>query len=295
MQTSVTVWERRRIALEYHAREYGLQLLKFTNRYGLAVAALVISAWLGWWVANSVSDYTNHGWELHIRQPNLGVDIHLHHWYYGIPLGLIALILIPRAATLSIFLFGLGASLSTHSFVNEGGIPSIFEGGPTLHVPLEIYLPAGTLFVALYAFVIIRRQEWLVRSREREELAMTYVLRNEHIKDALAKLDEWAKERFNKKKMYFDRWTKIEYGYYRALDREQHGEFQLHYTAAPFDDQSYLLVIKLQHVPLIGRQVTLDEWLDEIHQLLKPYARLVLSDDRFVEAQLVEAADAPSA
>ncbi len=292
---SMTVWERRRLALHYRSREFGLQLLKFTNRYGLAVAALVVSALLGWWTANSVSDYTKGGWETHVVQRSLGINIHFHHWYYGIPLGLIALLLIPRAATLSIFLFGLGASLSTHSFVNEGGIPSLIEGGETLHVPFELYLPAVTLFCALYAFFIIRREEWLVRSREREEMAMTYVSRNEQIKGALAKLDEWAKEHFTKKKMYFDRWTKIEYGYYRALDREQRGEFQLHYTAAPFDDVSYLLVITLQHVPMMGRKGKLDEWLEEVHHVLKPFTRLVLSEDRFVEQQLLESLDAPNA
>ena len=295
MQTGMTVWEQRRVALEYHAREYGLQLLKFANRYGLAVAALVVSAWLGWWIANSVSDYTNHGWELHIRQPNLGVDIHFHHWYYGIPLGLVALLLIPRQATLSIFLFGLGAALSTHSFVNEGGIPSLIEGGATWRIPIEVYLPLVTLFSALYAFFIVRREEWLVRSREREEMAMTYVSHNDHVRAAIDTLDEWARAHFTKKRMYFDRWTHIEYGYYRALDRSLRGEWQLHYTAAPFDELSHLLVIKLQHIPMIGRKGTLDEWLEEIHALLKPHASLILSEDRVIDPQWLESANAPNA
>jgi hypothetical protein len=295
MHTSMTIWHRRGLALRYHAREFGLQVLKFANRYGLAIGALVFSALLGWWVANSVSDYTNHGWELHIRQPNLGVDIHFHHWYYGIPLGLIALLLIPRQATLSIFLFGLGASLSTHSFVNEGGIPSLMEGGPTWRIPIEIYLPFVTLFSALYAFFIVRREEWLVRSREREEIAMTYMTPNDHMQAALATLDEWGKAHFNKKRMYFDRWTHIEYGYFRALDREHHGEWQMHYTAAPFDDISHLLVIKLQHIPMIGRKGTLDEWLEEINALLKPHAHVVLQEDRVIEADHLEVADAPNA
>ena len=108
-------------------------------------------------------------------------------------------------------------------------------------------------------------------------------------------LDEWAQAHFTKKRMYFDRWTHIEYGYYRALDRSLHGEWQLHYTAAPFDELSHLLVIKLQHIPMIGRKGTLDEWLEEIHVLLKPHASLILSEDRVIDPNWLESANAPNA
>ncbi|MER3406284.1 MAG: hypothetical protein C4289_14905, partial [Chloroflexota bacterium] len=216
---------------------------------------------LGWTVANGVSDYTKGGWETHFEQRALGINIHLHHWYYGIPLGVLALLLIAKQATLSIFLFGLGAALSTHSFVNERGIPSIMAGGETLRVPFEIYLPAVTMIAMLYAFFIIRREEWLARSREREELAMSYLVPTPHMHETLGRLNDWAQSHFTKKRIRFDRWTGIEYGYWRALDREMRGEWQLHYTSSPFDEQSHVLVIKLQHIPMIGRKGTLDEWL----------------------------------
>ncbi len=297
MNLSMSVWQRRRQAVRHYAHDYGMALLKFADRYGLAVLALVTSAWLGWTVANGVSDYTKGGWETHIMQRNLGINIHFHHWYYGIPLGLIALLLIEKQATLSIFLFGLGASLSTHSYVNEGGIPSIFEGGETLRVPTEIYLPAVTLFVVLYAFFIIRREEWLARSREREELAMSYVCLNEHVAEVVGRLNAWAQSHFHKKKIVRDRWTNIEYGRWQAIDREMRGEWQLHYICSPFDNLHHLLVVKLHHVPMIGRKGTLDEWLEEIHQCLKPHAQLALIEDRVIEIEPYEpeVADGPNA
>jgi hypothetical protein len=258
--------------------EYGILLLKFADRYGLAVLALISSALVGWLIANGVSDYTKGGWELHIQQRALGINIHFHHWYYGIPLGLIALLLIKKQATLSIFLFGLGATLSTHSFVNEMGIPSIFEGGETLRVPFEIYLPAVTLFCALYAFFIIRREEWLVRARERDELAVTYFVENAKVATTLATLDAWSVKHFGHRRFHRDRWTDIKYCYWSQVDRDLSGEWQLHWNCAPFDDHSYVLVIKLNHVPMVGRKGTLDEWLLEIHALLKPTTQLALSD-----------------
>jgi hypothetical protein len=260
------------------AYEYGVLLAKFIDRYGLAVLALIASALIGWLVANGVSDYTKGGWELHIQQRALGINIHFHHWYYGIPLGLVALLLIKKQATLSIFLFGLGATLSTHSFINEMGIPSIIEGGETLRVPAVIYLPAVTLFCALYAFFIIRREEWLVRAKERDELAVTYFVDNVQVASTLAALDAWSDQHFGHKRLHHDRWTDIRYCYWSQVDRDLRGEWQLHWSCAPFDEQSQVLVIKLQHVPMVGRKGTLDEWLLEVHKLLKPTARLALTE-----------------
>ncbi len=111
--------------------EYGLLLKRFALRYGPSVATLTAAAIIGWSVANGVSNYTNGGWELHIERrfnEQIQVNIHFHHWYYGIPLFVIALLLIEVKTLLSTFVFGLGQSLSAHSFINEGGIPSIFEG-----------------------------------------------------------------------------------------------------------------------------------------------------------------------
>lgn len=259
--------------------DLGLQLLKFAERYGLAIAALVVSAVVGWSVANGVSDYTNGGWETHVVQRQLGIDIHFHHWYYGIPLGLVALLLIRRSTTLSIFLFGLGAALSTHSYVNEGGIPALFENGKTLVVPNYVYLPAVTLLSVLYAFFLIRREEWLWRAREREEIAMSYLIPRDQVGAVLARLQKWASGYFLRRKEYQDRWTRIYYGYCRSPDRALRGEWQFHYVCSPFDEQSSMLVVKLQHLPMTGRKGALDDWLVEINQLLKPEARLALVED----------------
>ena len=44
--------------------------------------------------ASSVSDYTKGGWEVHFIERGIGLNLHFHHWYYGIPLGLLAFALI---------------------------------------------------------------------------------------------------------------------------------------------------------------------------------------------------------
>ena len=268
----------RRAQLRALAYEYGVLALKFLDRYGVAVLALLSSALIGWLVANGVSDYTKGGWELHIQQRALGINIHFHHWYYGIPLGLLALLLIHRQTTLSIFLFGLGATLSTHSFVNERGIPSIIEGGETLRVPAELYLPAVTMLCMLYAFFVIRREEWLVRARERDELAVTYFVEDGKVDQTLDTLEGWSKQHFMRRRFHRDRWTDIRYCYWSQVDRDLRGEWQLHWSCAPFDEECHVLVIKLQHVPMVGRKGTLDEWLLEIHELLKPMTTLVLNE-----------------
>jgi hypothetical protein len=277
---AMSVWARRRLHLRETAREYGLLTWRFMDRYGLALLALISSALIAWYTANSVSDYTKGGWEVHFEQRALGVNIHFHHWYYGIPLGLLALLLIERNTTISIFLFGLGASLSTHSYINEGGIPSFIEGGQTLRVPTEIYLPAITLFAAMFAVYVIRREEWLVRARERDELAMSYFVHKDQVAKCLSALNAWAAKHFIRRRYHRDRWTSIEYVYWRATDKALRGEWQFHYTLSPFDDKFNVLVIKLQHIPLSGRKGVLDEWLEEIHDLLKPHAHLALVNDK---------------
>lgn len=295
IEKTADVTDRRSSDARQLARDFGLQVFKFVERYGLAMAALVISAVMGWNVANSVSDYTKGGWETHIVHSPLGIDIHLHHWYYGGPLGLLALLLIQRNTTLSIFLFGLGAALSTHSYVNEGGIPSLFENGETLIVPSIVYLPAVTLISVLYAVFLIRREEWLSRAREREEIAMSYLIPLDKVEPTLGRLKAWANVHFHRRKEYRDRWTNIHYGYCRTPDRELSGEWQLHYVCSPFDEYANLLVVKLQHLPMSGRKGTLDEWLEEINLLLKPDARLALIEDRMATfAVTISAAQAVS-
>src|SRR5512135_3127783 len=188
-------------------------LVRFTRRYGMAMLALIASAVIGWGIANSVSDYTKGGWEIHFIQRGIGLNLHFHHWYYGIPLGLLAFALIEWNATVSIFLFGLGQTLAAHSFINEHGIPSIVEGGATWQISPEIYFPIVTALALLYAFFIIRRQEWLLRAKEREEISESYLCLKERTAEVLVCLNDWAARYLTHKKTHLDRYTLVEYGH----------------------------------------------------------------------------------
>jgi hypothetical protein len=258
--------------LQSRARQYWFLFVRFTRRYGPAVAALVASAVVGWLTANSVSDYTKGGWEIHLIQRGIGLNPHFHHWYYGIPLGLIAFAIIEWNSLLSIFLFGLGQTLAAHSFINEHGVPSIIEGGETWWLSPEIYFPIATALALLYAFFIIRREEWLARAKEREEISESYLCPKSQTADVIQRLDDWAAKYLAHKKQHVDRETKIQYGHWKALDRQVTGEWQLDYVVSPFDAQLNLLVVRLQHVPLEGRAGQLDDWIRELDAALQPLA-----------------------
>ncbi len=265
--------------------------IRFTRRYGVAVGVLVASAVIGWWVANSVSDYTKGGWEIHFIQRGIGLNIHFHHWYYGIPLALLAFGLIEWHSTVSIFLFGLGQTLAAHSFINERGIPSIIEGGATWRVPPEVYFPIVTAVSLLYAFFIIRRQEWLLRAKEREEISESYLCLKTETTNVLQCLNDWAGKYLTHKKTHIDQDTQIEYGHWRAFDRAANGEWQLDYVVSPFDNQLNLLVVRLQHVPMQGRAGDLDEWIREMDEAMKPLAQpAVAGPDAALKALLPAAA-----
>ncbi|MCL4488471.1 MAG: hypothetical protein M1570_10130 [Chloroflexi bacterium] len=271
---SVTTFEpARKNGLWGQVQHSWLLLLRFSRRYGVAVLALFISAVLGWTIASSVSNYTKGGWEIHFIERGLGLNIHFHHWYYGIPLGLIAFAIMDWNTTLSIFLFGLGQTLAAHSFINEHGIPSIIEGGPTLAVPPEIYFPLVTAFSMLYAFFVIRREEWLVRAREREEIAMSYLCPKPQMDQILGNLAGWAARYFTHKKTHLDKDSGIEYGRWHALDKSARGEWQFQYEASPFDERLNLLVVRLDHIPLQGRAGQMDEMIQEIDAALSPLAQ----------------------
>lgn len=248
-------------------------LARFTRRYGTALLALVASAVIGWSIANSVSDYTKGGWEIHFIQRGIGLNLHFHHWYYGIPLGLLAFALIEWNSIVSIFLFGLGQTLAAHSFINEHGIPSIIEGGETWRISPEIYFPIVTALALLYAFFIIRREEWLNRAKEREEISESYLCPRARMNEVLQCLDDWAARYLTHKKTHLDKDTHIEYSHWHALDRAANGEWQLDYVVSPFDDGLNLLVVRLQHVPVEGRAGELDDRIAEMDAALKPLAQ----------------------
>ncbi|MDE3091020.1 MAG: hypothetical protein KGJ80_16730 [Chloroflexota bacterium] len=261
-------------------RQYWLLVVRFARRYGVAVLALAASALIGWLVANGVSDYTKGGWEIHLIERGIGLNLHFHHWYYGIPLYLLAIALIEWHATTSIFVFGLGQTLAAHSFINEGGIPSIIEGGATWRISPEIYFPIITGLALLYAFFIIRREEWLARAKEREEISMSYLCPNGRMEQVLARLDQWAANYLEHKKSHIDPDTHIEYGEWRALDREFDGEWQLHYVASPFDEQLHLLDIRIEHIPLQGRAGKIDDWMQELDAALQPHIQPAIGGAR---------------
>ncbi len=245
---------------------------RFAWRYGPALLALAASVAIGWAVANSVSDYTKGGWEIHFIQANLGINIHFHHWYYGIPLYLLAFAIIDWNTLVSIFIFGLGQTLAAHSFINEHGIPSIFQGGPTLAVPPELYFSLVTALCLLYALFLVRREEWLLRAQEREEIAKSYLCPKPQMTEICERFDAWAARHLQERRTRVDRDTQIEYGQWYALDHKTDSEWELNYVISPFDDQQNLFVIRLQHIPLEGRKGELDDWMRELDASLKPLA-----------------------
>lgn len=251
--------------------QYRLLLIRFASRYGPAVFTLIGAALIGWQVANSVSTYPKGGWEIHFIQSGIRLDLHFHHWYYGFPLYVIALLLIEWHDLASIFLFGLGQTLAAHSFVHEGGIPSLIEGGETWRLSPEIYFPIATALALLYAFFLLRRVEWLNRAREREEIAASYFYPKARSKDVWERLDNWASKYLTHQRRHRDPETNIEYGEWRAFDKT--AEWQLHYVSSPFDDELHLLVIRIEHIPLQGRLGKLDDWIRELDAALRPLAQ----------------------
>lgn len=267
--------------LRTRAAHYALLVFRFSRRYGVAMLALIASAIIGWALASGVSDYTNGGWELHIVERSLDLNIHFHHWYYGLPLYLLAFAIIEWSATLSIFLFGLGQTLAAHSFINERGIPSIIEGGPVWHLVPEIYFPISTALALFYAFFIVRREEWLLRAREREEIATSYLFRRTDVDDIRGRLDHWAGRYLANRKERVDRDTNIIYGEWRAIDREERGEWQFHYVISRFDEVLDLLVVRLEHIPLEGRAGEMDNWIQELDDALKAIAQPAVGGSEF--------------
>ena len=252
-----------------------LVLRRFVRLYGLAVLVLVVSAVLAWIIADSVSDYTHRGWEMHIIQPNLGVNLHFHHWYYGVPLGLLAFLLLDVNATLSVFIFGLGQSLAAHSFLHEGGIPSLIEGGTTLRVPGYLYFPVVTAIAMLYMFFVMRREEWLAMAREREEVAVSYFSAAEKQREAVAALDGWAEARFRRARCRDDRATGIRTGQYSRVTFDNRDLWSLEYASTPYDDGRHILVVRLQHTPFRHESTRLLDWLNDLHRVMAPHVEMI--------------------
>ena len=247
-----------------------LLLRKFLRRHGPLLIVLILAAVTGWVGANSVSDYTNGGWELHFQRrfgQTILINIHIHHWYYGLPLYLVALLLVRAQPLASVFAFAFGQSLAAHSFVNEGGIPSIVEGGPTWRIPPEVYFPVVTSLCLLYGFFLVRREEWLGRERERERIVASYIGPLGSERDILGRIDEWGRTHFPRKRIHYDGDARIWYAEWIAPS-DMEGEWQLHVTSTPFGDSDALWVVSLEHTPLRGRLGHIHERMRGLHEAL---------------------------
>ena len=236
---------------------YLLLAERFVELYWPYVAAAVGGAALSWLTADAASDYTKGGWELHVQQRAWGLDLHVHHWYYGLPLLAIAFLLLDTRPVLSVFVFVFGQSLAAHSYHNERGIPSIFEGGATLAVPPFIYWPVASLLVALFTFFVVRAHEWLTLSAEREEAAASYVTDAVGAAAALDAVDAWARVEFDRAETATTK-RGVRTASYTRLDAGTRGLWELLCGATPLDGDRRLLTVRVLHVPLRGDAALLD-------------------------------------
>lgn len=237
-------------------------------RYLLAVAGGAAGAWLS---ADAVSDYTRGGWELHIEQRAWGLDLHVHHWYYGLPLLALAFVLIDRRPVAAVFTFVLGQSVAAHSYYNEGGIPSIVEGGATIAVPPFVYWPLASLLVGLFTFFVVRAHEWLVLSAEREEAAQSYLLEADDAGPAIAALHAWAAGAFDRRVAGMRDGSRV--GTFSTLESQARGLWELRYRATPFDDGRVLLTVRIEHFPHRHESRRLLELLSEADGALRAACR----------------------
>jgi hypothetical protein len=247
-------------ALLHVARIVGSYLLlakRFVELYWRYVAAAVGGSALSWLTADAASDYTKGGWEFHIQQRAWGLDLHVHHWYYGLPLLAVAFLLLDTRPILSVFVFVFGQSLAAHSYHNEHGIPSIFQGGETIAVPPFIYWPVASLLVALFTFFVVRAHEWLTLSAEREEAAASYVTDAASAAAALDAIDAWARTEFDRAETATTK-RGVRTASYSRLDAETRGIRELLCGATPLDGDRRLLTVRVLRVPLRGDDALLD-------------------------------------
>ena len=268
---------------------------------------LVASAIFGWLAAHSVSDYTKGGWEIHFIQRGIGLNLHFHHWYCGIPLGLLAFAIIESGLSLqchferflreistAITRFLTSFEMTSESPANGIRFFRFFCSAWDKHSP-HIRSSTSTASLRLSRAVkpgvsrpksIFRlppRSRGCTRSsssvakngsraKEREEISESYLCPKVKTADVIQRLDDRAAKYLTHKKQHIDRDTKIQYGHWRALNGQVTGEWQLDYVVSPFDAQLNLLVVRLQHVPMVGCAGQLDDWIREMDAALQPLA-----------------------
>ena len=250
---------------------YVLLAGRFAELYWTYVAAVVIGAALSWVLADAASDYTEGGWELHLEQRAWGLDLHFHHWYYGIPLLAIAFTLLDTKPVGSVFVFVFGMALSAHSFHNEGGIPSIFENGATLAVPDYLYWPVASLLAALFTFFVVRSHEWLAIQSASEEAAASYVAGREACDAAFEALSAWGRTEFDTETAHREP-RAVRVASFSRLERRVRGIWELHCSTRPVGDGRFLLTVRVVHMAPRRSTARLVEMLARADELVGPFA-----------------------
>jgi hypothetical protein len=261
------------------AARYVLLAGRFAELYWRYALAAVVGAWLAWVLADAASDYTRGGWELHLEQRAWGLDLHFHHWYYGIPLLVIAVVLLDDRPVLAVFVFVFGMALSAHSYHNEGGVPSLLEGGATLAIPAYLYWPLASLASALFTFFVVRSHEWLALQAAVEEAAATYRATHDRAADAFAALTAWGREEFDRETASATvRGART--ASYSRLDREMRGIWELHCTSMRVDEATTLVTVRVRHMASRSRASDLLGMLALAHERVTPFAEHAVSSDR---------------
>jgi hypothetical protein len=254
---------------------YTVLARRFATLYWRYLAAVAGAAAFAWLSSDAASDYTRGGWELHFEQRAWGLDLHVHHWYYGLPLLAIAFALLHRRPVASVFIFVFGQAVAAHSYHNEGGIPSIVEGGDVLAVPAFVYWPVASLLVAVFTFFVVRAHEWLALSAEREEAAITYLAASGDCGRAIAALDRWGSEEFQQAVVRSGR-DGIRAVSYTRVEKHARGIWELQYATSPYDDGRLLLTVRILHLPYRAESHHLLELLEKADGIVRAFAAPVI-------------------
>lgn len=254
---------------------YAILAVRFAALYWRYFVAVVVGATLAWSLAGEVSDYTRGGWELHLEQRAWGLDLHFHHWYYGVPLLAIAVALLDTRPVFAVFLFVFGQALSAHSYHNEGGIPSIFQGGRTLAVPAFLYWPISSLLAALFTFFVVRSHEWLAARAATEEASATYRAGDAACAEAFDALAEWARAEFDRETAGAAA-SGARSASYSRLESNIRGIWELHVASVPVGDGTSLLTVRARHVAATSQPSRLLAFLEDADARVRPFAEPVL-------------------
>ncbi len=249
---------------------------QFTWLYWRYVAAALAGASLAWLLAGAASDYTRGGWEFHLEQRAWGLDLHFHHWYYGVPLLGVAVAILDSSPVTSVFVFIFGQALSAHSYHNEGGIPSLFEGGHTLAVPAFVYWPAASLLAALFTFFVVRSHEWLAVRASSEEASVSFTATRDACVLAFDALTAWARSEFEREKTSASSSGDRSASFSR-LEENIRGIWELHCASREIDDDECLVTVRIRHMALTRNPQRMLAFLGQANECVRPFAEPLFS------------------